>query len=62
MEEIFSKKAWCRPVAIASSTGLSIKNTSPEESVTTPNSHDFLDNVENSENNDLFEKGTLYYF
>lgn len=27
MEEIFSKKAWCNPVAVASSTGLLMKNT-----------------------------------
>lgn len=25
MDEIFSKRAWCSPVAVASSTGLSIK-------------------------------------
>lgn len=32
MEEIFSKKAWCKPIAVASSTGLSIKNTNLDES------------------------------
>lgn len=32
MEEIFSKKAWCNPVALASSTGLSVKNTDNENS------------------------------
>lgn len=32
MDEIFAKKAWCSPVAVASSTGLSI--TSDDASVT----------------------------
>ncbi|XP_018302669.1 uncharacterized protein [Mycetomoellerius zeteki] len=32
MEEIFSKKAWCNPVTLASSTGLSVKNTDNENS------------------------------
>ncbi|KMQ90833.1 trihelix transcription factor gtl1-like protein [Lasius niger] len=27
MDDIFAKKAWCSPVAIASSSGLSIKHT-----------------------------------
>jgi len=32
MEELFSKKAWYNPVALASSTGLSVKNTDNEDS------------------------------
>jgi len=34
MEEIFSKKTWCNPVALASSTGLSVKNRDNEDSTT----------------------------
>jgi len=32
MEKIFSKKAWCNSVALASFTGLSVKNTDNEDS------------------------------
>lgn len=33
MEEIFAKKAWCDPVAVASSTGLSSKQLETNESM-----------------------------
>ncbi|KAJ8932325.1 hypothetical protein NQ318_020654 [Aromia moschata] len=33
MEEIFAKKAWCNPVAVASSTGLSSKQSERNDSV-----------------------------
>ncbi|KAH0568000.1 hypothetical protein KQX54_017238 [Cotesia glomerata] len=33
MEEIFSKKAWCDPVAVASSTGLSKKQLESNDSM-----------------------------
>lgn len=33
MEEIFSKKAWCDPVAVASSTGLSRKQLENNDSM-----------------------------
>lgn len=32
MDEIFGKKAWCDPVAVASSTGLSSKKTESNDS------------------------------
>lgn len=34
MDEIFSKKAWCAPVAIASSSGMSRKKNEEENSLT----------------------------
>ncbi|XP_036150130.1 trihelix transcription factor GT-2-like [Monomorium pharaonis] len=40
MEEIFAKRAWCKPVALASSSGLLIKNTSSTSSCTNDNSSD----------------------
>lgn len=33
MEEIFAKKAWCDPVAVASSTGLSKKQSESNDSM-----------------------------
>lgn len=33
MEEIFAKKAWCDPVAVASSTGLSKKQSETNDSI-----------------------------
>jgi len=44
MEEIFSKKAWCNPVALASSTGLSVKNTDIGEYSTSSSSKMSCDN------------------
>lgn len=32
MDEIFGKKAWCNPVAVASSTGLSLKEAESNDS------------------------------
>lgn len=32
MDEMFGKKAWCNPVAVASSTGLSLKETQSNNS------------------------------
>lgn len=49
MEEIFSKKAWCNPVAVASSTGLLMKNTISYSDASC--SHDgSVDDGENKEN------------
>lgn len=33
MDEIFARKAWCNPVAVASSTGLSSKQADSNDSV-----------------------------
>ncbi|KAG5869532.1 hypothetical protein JTB14_018664 [Gonioctena quinquepunctata] len=33
MEKMFAKRAWCNPVAVASSTGLSSKHSESNESV-----------------------------
>lgn len=52
MDKMFSKKAWCKPVALASSTGQLIKNIDTEEFSTTSSdsldNNNFLDDKENT--------------
>lgn len=52
MEKMFSKKAWCNPVATASSTGLLKRNLDIESSTISSklssSNDDSLDDVENN--------------
>ncbi|XP_032686336.1 uncharacterized protein LOC116851227 [Odontomachus brunneus] len=59
MEDIFAKKVWCNPIALASSTGLSVKNTSINSTeLSSKMSCSNLDSFDNSENkeNKLLQK------
>lgn len=56
MDNMFSKKAWCKPAALASSTGLSIKNTNSEES---SSSSQFPYDSDAEKENDLPKKNML---
>ncbi|KYM94641.1 hypothetical protein ALC62_14728 [Cyphomyrmex costatus] len=51
MDNMFSKKAWCRPVALASSTGQLIKNTNAEECSPTCSNFSEDDSRSDKENN-----------
>lgn len=59
MDQMFSKRAWCKPVALASSTGQLIKNINTDESATFP---EFLheDSLSDKEN-DLSKKSMLNF-
>lgn len=52
MEKMFSKKAWCNPIATASSTGVSIKNVNIKSSRIEPkllsSNDDSVDDIENN--------------
>lgn len=59
MDNMFSKKAWSKPIALASSTRLSIKNIDTEESSATSSqlSHD----SDAEKENDLPRKSMLNF-
>jgi len=55
---MFSKKAWCKPIAFASSTGQSIKNVNTEKF--SPTCSKFFNDSSSDKENDLSEKSMLY--
>lgn len=59
MDKMFSKKAWCKPVALASSTGLLVKNINIEKASTTSSKSSHDEDSFNDKENDLPEKSML---
>jgi len=60
MDQMFSKRAWCKPVALASSTGQLIKNVNTDESATFSEFSHNDDSLSDKEN-DLSKKSMFNF-